>query len=75
MFGITMAESGSGEYVAPGPASFDFSEVALFHIGSLAVTKPMVQLLLGALIVFAFFYAAAVWRLHRRGDLPGVGDP
>src|SRR3712207_6997056 len=58
MFGITMAESG-GTFEAPGPNSFDFSEVPLFHLGSLAVTKPMVQLLLGALIVFAFFYAAA----------------
>jgi F-type H+-transporting ATPase subunit a len=57
MFGITMAESG-GEFVAPGPNSFDFSEVPLFHLGGLAVTKPMVQLLLGALVVFAFFYAA-----------------
>jgi F-type H+-transporting ATPase subunit a len=63
MFGITMAESG-GEFVAPGPNSFDFSEVALFHIGDLAVTKPMVQLLLGALVVFAFFYPAA-----RRAEL------
>ena len=58
MFGITMAESG-GEFVAPGPNSFDFSEVPLFHLGGLAVTKPMVQLLLGAVIVFVFFYAAA----------------
>ena len=57
MFGITMAESG-GEFVAPGPNSFDFSEVPLFHLGGLAVTKPMVQLLLGALLVFVFFYAA-----------------
>ena len=59
MFGITMAESGSGEFLAPGPNSFDFSEVPLFHLGGLAVTKPMVQLLLGAVIVFVFFYAAA----------------
>lgn len=57
MFGITMAESGD-EFVAPGPNSFDFSGVA-FHVGDLAVTKPMVQLLLGALVVFVFFYAAA----------------
>ena len=57
MFGITMAESG-GEFVAPGPNSFDFSEVPLFHVGGLAVTKPMVQLVLGALVVFVFFYAA-----------------
>ena len=58
MFGITMAESGD-EFVAPGPNSFDFSEHALFHVGDLAVTKPMVQLVLGALVVFVFFYAAA----------------
>jgi F-type H+-transporting ATPase subunit a len=58
MFGITMAESGD-EFVAPGPNSFDFSDVALFHIGGLAVTKPMIQLLFGALVVFVFFYAAA----------------
>ncbi len=57
MFGITMAESG-GEFVSPGPNSFDFSEVALFHVGGLAITKPMVQLLLGALVVFVFFYSA-----------------
>jgi F-type H+-transporting ATPase subunit a len=57
MFGITMAESG-GEFVAPGPNSFDFSEVPLFHLGGLAVTKPMVQLVLGAVVVFVFFYAA-----------------
>src|SRR6478672_7942084 len=57
MFGITMAESG-GEFVAPGPNSFDFSEVPLFHLGGLAVTKPMVQLVLGALLVFAFFFVA-----------------
>ena len=58
MFGITMAESG-GEFLAPGPNTFDFSEVPLFEIGGLAVTKPMVQLLIGSAIVFVFFYAAA----------------
>ena len=57
MIGITMAESG-GEFVAPGPNSFDFSNQALGHIGEVAITKPMVQLVLGAVIVFAFFYAA-----------------
>ncbi|SEC78244.1 ATP synthase F0 subcomplex A subunit [Nocardioides exalbidus] len=57
MFGITMAASGD-EFVAPGPNSFDFSKQALFHIGDIAVTKPMVQLLLGAVIVFGFFWIA-----------------
>ena len=66
MFGITMAESG-GEFAPPGPNSFDFSEVPLFHLGGLAVTKPMVQLLLGALLVFVFFYAA----FRRASLVPG----
>ena len=66
MFGITMAESG-GEFVAPGPNSFDFSEVALFHIGGTAITKPMVQLVLGAIVVFVFFYAA----FRRASLVPG----
>ncbi len=66
MFGITMAESGE-EFVAPGPNSFDFDAVPLFHLGGLAVTKPMVQLLLGALIVFVFFYAA----IRRTSLVPG----
>lgn len=64
--GITMAAEGEG-YVAPGPASFDFSEVPLFELGGLAVTKPMVQLILGAVIVFAFFYAA----FRRASIVPG----
>ncbi len=66
MFGITMAESG-GEFVAPGPNSFDFSNQALGHIGEVAITKPMVQLVLGAVIVFAFFYAA----FRRASIVPG----
>jgi F-type H+-transporting ATPase subunit a len=66
VFGINMAASGD-EFVAPGPNSFDFSQQALFHIGGTAVTKPMVQLLLGAVIVFGFF-----WLAFRRPQLvPG----
>jgi F-type H+-transporting ATPase subunit a len=56
-FGIAMAASGD-EFVPPGPNSFDFSAVPLFHVGEYAVTKPVVQLLLGTLVVFVFFYAA-----------------
>ena len=58
MFGITMAESG-GTFVPPGPASFDFSQQPLFHLGSYAVTKPVVQLFIAAIIVVGFFYAAS----------------
>ena len=56
MFGITVAAA--DEFVPPGPNSFDFSAVPLFHVGEYAVTKPLVQLLLGTLVVFVFFYAA-----------------
>ena len=66
MTGITMAEEGDG-FVAPGPASFDYSEVPLFHLGEYAATKPVVQLLLGGLVVFAFFYAAS----RRAAMVPG----
>jgi F-type H+-transporting ATPase subunit a len=66
MFGIAMAEGGD-EFLAPGPNSFDFSAVPLFTVGEYAVTKPMVQLLLGGLLVFAFFYAAS----RRAAMVPG----
>jgi F-type H+-transporting ATPase subunit a len=66
MFGITMAESG-GEFSPPGPNSFDFEAVPLFSVGEYAVTKPLVQLLLGALVVFVFFYAAT----RRASLVPG----
>ena len=41
MFGITVAAA--DEFVPPGPNSFDFSAVPLFHVGEYAVTKPVVQ--------------------------------
>ena len=65
MFGITVAAA--DEFVPPGPNSFDFSAVPLFHVGEYAVTKPLVQLLLGALVVFVFFYAAT----RRAALVPG----
>lgn len=61
LFGIRTAD----EFHAPGPASFELP--GIFHVGDVAVTKPMVQLVLAALIVFGFLYSAA-----RRGSLvPG----
>ena len=44
MFGITMAASGD-EFVAPGPNSFDFSEVPLFHLGGLGSFREEDQIL------------------------------
>ncbi|MEZ5097271.1 MAG: F0F1 ATP synthase subunit A [Nocardioides sp.] len=51
-----------GGFEAPGPAEFDLP--AAFHLGGLGVTKPMLQLVLAAVLVFWFFWAAA-----RRGQL------
>ena len=56
MFGITMAESGD-EFVAPGPNSFDFSSRAV-HVGGLGGHQADGPAVLGALVVFVFFYAA-----------------
>ncbi|MFT4286629.1 F0F1 ATP synthase subunit A [Nocardioides sp.] len=53
------------EYHAPGPANFDLP--GFFSIGDVDVTKPMLQLVLAAVIVFVFFYAAA----RRRSLVPG----
>jgi F-type H+-transporting ATPase subunit a len=56
---LTMAEGES--FTPPGPADFNLPGIAG------GVTKPMVQLVLVALVVFAFFYVAA-----RKGSLvPG----
>jgi F-type H+-transporting ATPase subunit a len=53
------------EFEAPGPGIFELPPV--FEIAGVGVTKPMLQLVLAALLVFAFFYAAA-----RRGSMvPG----
>lgn len=53
------------EFHAPGPAIFELPPV--FEIGSLGVTKPMLQLVVAAVIVFAFFHLA----LRRRALVPG----
>jgi F-type H+-transporting ATPase subunit a len=53
------------EFHAPGPGNFNLP--SLFDLGETAITKPMVQLLLSAVLVFGFFYLAI-----RRGSLvPG----
>ena len=61
------------EFVPPGPADFDLPPVGAnstfemfgqsFYLG---VTKPMLQLVLAAVIVFAFFYVAS----RRRSMVP-----
>ena len=65
MFDIKAA--GGDTFLPPGPNSFDFSAVPLFEVAGYAVTKPMLQLLLGGLLVFGFFYAAS----RRAAMVPG----
>ena len=49
------------EFHAPGPGTSTLPRRRSFDVGRsyVGVTKPMLQLVLGALLVFVFFYAAA----------------
>jgi F-type H+-transporting ATPase subunit a len=67
---VRLAESEG--FHAPGPSLFDLPPV--FEIGTVGVTKPMLQLLLAALIVFGFFYAAAKGRQMVPGKLQYAGE-
>ena len=66
---LVSAEDG---FVAPGPSSFDLPPVV--SLGGLDVTKPMLQLVLAAVLVFAFFYAAAKQRSMVPGKLQFIGE-
>lgn len=61
-----------GGFVAPGPGNFDLPPV--FSIGSLDVTKPMLQAVLAAVIVFGLLYAAARKRAMVPGRLQFAGE-
>ena len=60
------------EFQAPGPGIFDLPPV--FSVGSLDVTKPMLQLVLAAVLIFAFFYVAASKRAMVPGKLQFAGE-
>jgi F-type H+-transporting ATPase subunit a len=60
------------EYHAPGPDTFELP--AVFSIGGVDVTKPMLQLLVTAIAVFAFFYAASSKRAMVPGKLQFAGE-
>ncbi|MFN8191101.1 MAG: F0F1 ATP synthase subunit A [Nocardioidaceae bacterium] len=66
-----LAAEGEG-FTAPGPADFELP--AIFHIGSFGVTKPMLQLVLAAGIVFFFFWSAARKRAMVPGRLQFAGE-
>ena len=60
-----LTEGGGDSFTPPGPGNFDLP--GFFEIAGYPVTKPMFQLVLAAILVFALLYAAA-----RRGALvPG----
>jgi ATP synthase subunit 6 len=59
-------------YPAPGPEIFDLP--AAFEVAGLGVTKPMLQLALGAVIVFGFLYLAARQRLLVPSRLQFAGE-
>ncbi len=60
------------EFIPPGPAEFDLPPV--FYLGSVGITKPMLQLVLAAILVFGFFYLAIRQRAMVPGKLQYVGE-
>jgi F-type H+-transporting ATPase subunit a len=61
-----------GSFEAPGPGIFDLPPV--FSVGEFGITKPMLQLLLAAVLVFGFFYVAAKNRSMVPGKLQFAGE-
>ncbi len=77
MIGIIRAEG----FTPPGPRDFDLPAIGgggsfeLFGQSFvLGVTKPMLQIVLAAVLVFAFFYAASRRRAMVPGKLQFVGE-
>jgi F-type H+-transporting ATPase subunit a len=60
------------EFHAPGPGIFDLPPV--FSVGGVDVTKPMLGLVLAAILVFGFFYLAANKRAMVPGRLQFAGE-
>ncbi len=77
-----MVVSAAGEgFTPPGPADFDLPPIGggshFTMFGQefvLGVTKPMLQVVLAAVLVFAFFYLAARKRAMVPGKLQFVGE-
>ncbi|MDZ5620828.1 F0F1 ATP synthase subunit A [Nocardioides bizhenqiangii] len=68
----TEATVSAEEFHAPGPAIFELPPV--FEIAGFGVTKPMLQLLVAALLVFALLYVAARQRSLVPGRLQFAGE-
>jgi F-type H+-transporting ATPase subunit a len=59
-------------FTPPGPGNFDLP--GFFDVGGVEFTKPMLQLILGGIIVFWFFHAAAKRRALVPGRLQFAGE-
>jgi F-type H+-transporting ATPase subunit a len=69
----SLVRTAEGEgFVAPGPSSFDLP--AVFSVGGVDVTKPMLLLVAAAVLVFWFFYAASRQRAMVPGKLQYAGE-
>ena len=70
---VASAVRAEGEgFEAPGPGVFDLPPV--FSIGEVGITKPMLLLLLSALMVFSFFYLSAKKKSMVPGKLQFAGE-
>jgi F-type H+-transporting ATPase subunit a len=60
------------KFVPPGPGDFELPDV--FSVAGVGVTKPMLQLVVAAAVVFAFLYVASRKRAMVPGKLQYVGE-
>ena len=73
-FHVTLSEGTTEEsgFHAPGPGSFELPPV--FHVGDFGVTKPMLLLILSAVLILAFTITASGKRQMVPGRLQFAGE-
>lgn len=81
MIGLLSLVVPTGDFVPPGPSDFDYPPIGgggyfnfLGEANAGGVTKPMLQLVLAALLVFGLFYLASRKRAMVPGRLQFVGE-
>jgi F-type H+-transporting ATPase subunit a len=67
-----MAAEGGGGFVAPGPGSFELPPV--FYVGEFGVTKPMLLMILSAVVVVGFAYMSSRKAAMVPGRLQFAGE-
>lgn len=68
----TIAAEGGETFHAPGPSIFELPPV--FEIGGFGVTKPMLQIVIAAIVVFSFLYLASRKRALVPSKLQFAGE-